>query len=100
MKPSETENLYERLEINSNASPEEIKKAYRKQSMKYHPDHNNGNNEDFRALNEAYETLSNSEKKKGYDMVRSFYKPLDLDFHKNLKKDLSDWIKAMYKMKI
>src|SRR5690606_32626321 len=53
-----------------NAAPEEIKKAYRKLSLKFHPDKNDGDKffEDrFKQINEAYETLSNPTKKGVYD---------------------------------
>lgn len=61
--------LYETLEINESASPEEIKKAYRKLARKYHPDVNKDPSaeEKFKELNAAYEVLSNVEKKQQYD---------------------------------
>lgn len=61
--------LYETLEISESASPEEIKKAYRKLARKYHPDVNKDPSaeEKFKELNAAYEVLSNPEKKQQYD---------------------------------
>ncbi|QGY42972.1 molecular chaperone DnaJ [Maribellus comscasis] len=61
---------YEVLEVGKNAAPEEIKKAYRKKAIQYHPDKNPGNTEaeeKFKEAAEAYEVLSNPEKKQRYD---------------------------------
>ncbi|MGL4366674.1 MAG: molecular chaperone DnaJ [Brevinemataceae bacterium] len=61
---------YGLLEISRSASQDEIKKAFRKQAMKYHPDKNAGNKEaeeKFKEINKAYEILSDPEKRKLYD---------------------------------
>ncbi len=61
---------YEILEVDRNASFEEIKKAYRKQALKYHPDRNPDDKEAeerFKLINEAYQVLSDEEKRAMYD---------------------------------
>ncbi len=62
-------NYYEILGVSRNASQEEIKQTFRKLAFQYHPDHNHndGTGEKFKEINEAYEVLSNSEKRAQYD---------------------------------
>ena len=64
------EDLYKTLGINKGASEQEIKKAYRKKAMEFHPDKNPGNKkaeDSFKKVSEAYEVLSDSTKKQSYD---------------------------------
>jgi molecular chaperone DnaJ len=61
---------YELLEISKSASDTEIKKAYRKLALKYHPDRNQGDKEaeeKFKLVNEAYQVLSDKDKRATYD---------------------------------
>ena len=63
--------LYTVLGLIKTASSEEIKKAYRKMSLLYHPDRNNGSaesTEKFQSITHAYEILSDDQKRKQYDM--------------------------------
>ncbi len=59
-------NYYDILGVKKNASADEIKKAFRKLAQKHHPDAG-GDEETFKNINEAYEVLSDPEKKKQYD---------------------------------
>lgn len=64
------QDYYEILGISKNATPAEIKKAYRKKAIEHHPDKNPGNKaaeDKFKKAAEAYEILSNENKKARYD---------------------------------
>ncbi len=67
---AEKKNYYEILGVDKKATNDEIKSAYRKLAMKYHPDRNRGDAEaaeKFKEINEAHETLSDQQKRAAYD---------------------------------
>jgi curved DNA-binding protein len=69
-----SEDYYKLLGVNKGASDAEIKKAYRKLAMKYHPDHTKGDKsaeEKFKKISEAYAVLSDKDKRKEYDTFGS-----------------------------
>lgn len=59
--------LYDLLGVATDANENEIKKAYRKAALKYHPDKPTGDTEKFKQISEAFDILSNSEKRQLYD---------------------------------
>ena len=69
-----TTDYYKALGVDKNASPEEIKKAFRKLAVKYHPDRNPNDKaaeDKFKDINEAYAVLSDPKKKEEYDTYGS-----------------------------
>jgi molecular chaperone DnaJ len=80
--------LYDTLGVKKGASADEIKKAYRKLAAKYHPDRNPGDasaEEQFKAVQNAYDVLSDPEKRKQYDRLgdangRPGFDPRNFDF--------------------
>ncbi|HEY5982958.1 MAG TPA: J domain-containing protein [Anaerolineales bacterium] len=72
----EYKDYYKILGVERSASADEVRKAYRKLAMKYHPDRNPGDHqaeEHFKDLNEAYQVLNDSEKRARYDQLGSAY---------------------------
>ncbi|NQU38605.1 MAG: molecular chaperone DnaJ [Lentisphaerae bacterium] len=91
---------YELLSVARTASADEIKKAYRKQAMKYHPDKNQGDEvaeAKFKEISEAYEVLSDEQKRQRYDQfghegVKQSFGPGGFDFSRDFThaSDLQD----------
>lgn len=63
--------FYEILNVDKNASQDEIKKSFRKLSLKYHPDKNGGDDTKFKKINEAFQTLGDENNRKRYDFEQS-----------------------------
>ena len=71
-REDKTFKLYDTLGVNKKADNSEIKKSYRKLAMKHHPDRG-GDEAKFKEINQAYEILSNSDKRESYDQIGDAY---------------------------
>ena len=69
-------NYYEILEVDKNASKDELKKAFHKLAHKHHPDKNKGEDKKFKEVNEAYQVLSDDQKRARYDQFGSSDGPM------------------------
>ena len=72
----EYKDYYNLLGVERNATEDEIKRSYRKLALEHHPDHNQGNKaaeEKFKEINEAYQVLSDPEKRNHYDQLGQSY---------------------------
>ena len=72
----EVKDYYQTLGVSKDASSEDIKKAFRRLALRYHPDRNLGNTKKaegrFKEINEAYEVLGNEQKRRQYDYLTSY----------------------------
>ncbi len=66
-------NYYEILWVDENATEDEIKKAFKKLAVKYHPDRKWWSKEKFQEINEAYQILSDKKKRQQYDLFRKWW---------------------------
>lgn len=73
-----TKNYYDILNVTKDSSVDEIKKSYRKLSMKYHPDKNNGEDTKMKEITEAYSVIGDPTRKKKYDLEMSAPNPEEL----------------------
>lgn len=84
---------YNILGVNKTSSPHEIKKAYKDLALIYHPDKSinilkkKENEEKFKMINKAYETLSNQEKRKQYDLSfqNNIFNQMNIDMMNNMQ---------------
>jgi curved DNA-binding protein len=83
MAATDFKDYYAILGVSKTASPEEIKQAFRKLARKYHPDVNPGNKQAearFKEINEAYEVLSDPDKRSKYDQFGRYWKQVGQGF--------------------
>ena len=94
--------LYEILGVQRNASCDDIKKAYRKLSLQYHPDRNRNSEESkrkFQDLGSAYDILSDTHKRREYDMTNDFYsKQHQFNSYNSYNNGIPEEFKNMFSM--
>lgn len=85
---------YSILGVNRNASPQDIKRAYRKLAMANHPDRSGGDDSKFKQINEAYETLKDPAKKQQYDNPQHRFDTSHM--HQGAPNDFHDIFNGMF----
>lgn len=92
MENRSRDNPYEVLDIKRDASPEEVKRAYRKKSTACHPDLHPGPNaqQEFERVKAAYDTLSDTEKRRRYDQTAG------VDLTKGARMAVEDYWKQVF----
>jgi curved DNA-binding protein len=99
MAATDFKDYYATLGINKTASSEEIKQAFRKLARKYHPDVNPGNKQAearFKEINEAYEVLSDPDKRKKYDQFGQYWKQAADGFPSGVGVDMNGFDFSQY----
>jgi curved DNA-binding protein len=95
----EYKDYYNVLGVDKSANEQDIRRAYRKLAMKFHPDRNQGNKaaeDKFKEINEAYEVLSDKEKRARYDQLGDSYSRWQQTGGTNGGFNWSDWINQSY----
>ena len=90
-----SKDYYNILGVNADASAEDIKKAFRRLALQYHPDRNPGNIAEaeakFKEVNEAYEILGNEELRWRYDSLATLSRTMPVEgvFNRNMTSDIT-----------
>ncbi len=92
----EYKDYYTTLGVPRNATEKEIKQAYRNLARQYHPDVNPETADRFKEINEAYQVLSDSEKRRRFDQLSVSYRDWQRTGGKNTGFDWSRWTQADY----
>jgi molecular chaperone DnaJ len=91
---------YTTLGLSPDSSAAEIKKAYRRLAMKYHPDRNNGNSESeerLKEINEAYQVLGDENKRRYYDLRKQDYSDFRMFYEGSMDEDLFNILQKFHR---